>query len=153
MEGKKYVFRKKQRSTLCGVSYYNCRYHYGDVTTSNNAYALWCLMWYNSLNNEGADAYKLSVPDKSCARLSQWTNNNWKPLLEATKKWQREVPARRSQAWLSDVASASGRHSAVMVAGWICEDLDQVWCECKNYALNRSQFGGQEGPRYGKSAR
>ena len=32
----------------------NCRYYYGDVTTSNNAYALWCLMWYDSLNNVGA---------------------------------------------------------------------------------------------------
>ena len=27
---------------------------YGDVTTSNNAYALWCLMWYGCLNNGGA---------------------------------------------------------------------------------------------------
>ncbi len=48
----------------------SCRYHYGGVTTPNNAYALWCSM------------YKLSVPAKSCARLSQWTNtsppsNSW----------------------------------------------------------------------------
>ena len=55
---------------------YDCRYHYCDVTTSNNAYALWCSMWYDCLNNGGADAYKLSVPAKSCARLSQWTNND-----------------------------------------------------------------------------
>ena len=54
---------------------WQCQYHYGDVITSNNAYALWCLMWYDCLNNGGADAYKLSVPAKSCARLSQWTNS------------------------------------------------------------------------------
>ena len=37
-----------------GVIISRCRYHYGDVTTSNNAYALWCLMWYYCLTNGGA---------------------------------------------------------------------------------------------------
>ena len=31
-----------------------CRYHYDGVTTSNNAYALWCSMWHYCLNNVGA---------------------------------------------------------------------------------------------------
>ena len=74
--GFSYFLLRRVTDRLYRVVMRDCRYHYGDVTTSNNAYALWCLMWYNYLNNGGADAYKLSVPAKSCARLSQWTNRD-----------------------------------------------------------------------------
>ena len=47
-----------------------CRYHYGDVTTSNNAYALWCSMWYDCLKWCGYINIVRCLPAKSCACLA-----------------------------------------------------------------------------------
>ena len=56
---------------------WSCRYHYGDVTTSNNAYALWCLIVVRSskLREETVLKYFAFTLSHVIA-LSQWTNRS-----------------------------------------------------------------------------
>ncbi len=75
-----------------------CRYHYGGVTTSNNAYALWCLMWYDCLNNVGAGYINTvwCLPAKSCACLAclayQNEHADWDWFIGADRSlWVRQM--------------------------------------------------------------